>query len=78
MLKLNSLRSQTILIMLLLGSCQQTFRKSACISGNFSDATGIKLVLQEMETKEIRIIDSVTLDNSGSFRFDPVISEPGF
>ena len=59
-------------------SCQLSTADVAHVKGNLPDAAGIKLILQEMDTKEIHSIDSVVPDQSGKFSFTPVIMEPGF
>jgi hypothetical protein len=65
-------------IMIFVTSCRQPFNNMAQVKGAFTEASGFKLVLQEMDTREIHAIDSVVLDNKGSFSFSPVIKEPGF
>jgi hypothetical protein len=65
-------------ILFLLASCQHHPLNTASIQGHFSHAAGIKLVLQELDTREIHSVDSVLLDDSGKFNFNPVVNESGF
>jgi hypothetical protein len=67
-----------IVLILFINSCQQRHGDMAVIEGNLSDAAGTKLTLQEMDTHEIRPIDSIVLGQSGKFDFRPVTPEPGF
>ena len=59
-------------------SCQHPSGKLASIRGNLTGASGFKLVLQEMDTKEIHAMDSVIPGKDGKFSFSPLITEPGF
>ena len=65
-------------IMIFVTSCRQPASNMAQVQGALAEASGFKLVLQEMDTREIHAIDSVILDNNGMFSFSPVIKEPGF
>jgi len=64
--------------MVLVIACSQQHGKMAEISGQFNDGSGIKLLLEEMDTRAFRPIDSVTLDNTGKFSFMAQIDESGF
>jgi hypothetical protein len=59
-------------------SCQHPSGNTVSVSGCLADADGFKLVLQEMDTKEIHSIDSVILDRGGKFSFSFNTGEPGF
>jgi len=65
-------------LLFLFCSCQHPAGNRAMVNGNLADATGLKLTLQEMDTREIHSIDSVLPDRSGKFTFNPVIKESGF
>ena len=62
----------------LITSCQHPAGNTAQVKGSLTGASGLKLILQEMDTREIHAIDSVILDNSGQFEFRPAIHETGF
>ena len=62
----------------LITSCQHPVGNTAHIKGFLTGGSGLKLTLEEMDTREIHAIDSVILDNSGQFEFSPVIHETGF
>ncbi len=61
-----------------LTSCQHSTKDLAVITCDFSGAAGVKLILLEMDTHEIRHADSTTFDNSGKFTFSPTIKDAGF
>jgi hypothetical protein len=65
-------------ILLVIASCQHPDGGQVIVSGSLADADRFKLVLQEMDTKAIRSIDSVILDHGGKFDFIFNVSEPGF
>jgi len=65
-------------ILFLLSSCQHHSVDTAEINGKFTDASGFKLTLQEMGPQEIRTVDSVVIEQSGMFDFDPDVKETGF
>ncbi|MEI7896987.1 MAG: DUF4369 domain-containing protein [bacterium] len=67
-----------LLILTLMISCKNRVSETAVINGNFTDATALKLILQEMDTREIHTVDSIILDKSGKFTFQPDVKEPGF
>jgi len=48
------------------------------VTGTLQDADGIRFTLQEMDTHDIRTVDSVIPDSKGSFSFSPNVPEPGF
>ncbi|MCX6306776.1 MAG: DUF4369 domain-containing protein [Bacteroidetes bacterium] len=66
------------LFVVLFSSCQHGSVGVATVSGTFTDAGGLKLIFQEMDTHEIHSVDSVVPDQGGTFVFSPVIKEPGF
>ena len=65
-------------LLLLVASCRPETEKRSFINGSFSDGAGVKLLLQEMDIKEIRSMDSVTTGNDGKFGFTLNQTEPGF
>ncbi|MCX6266974.1 MAG: DUF4369 domain-containing protein [Bacteroidetes bacterium] len=66
------------LILLLFTSCQHSAKYQAVINGAFTDASGIELILEEMDTRDIHPVDSVIPGRDGAFNFTPVVKEPGF
>jgi len=70
--------SRILPILLLVSSCHHPLGNQAVIQGDLADTSGLKLTLQEMDTREIHSIDSVVPDHSGKFNFSPVMNEPGF
>ena len=58
--------------------CHGPASDTALIEGGLTDAKGFRLVLAEMETRQIHPVDSVSLDGTGRFTFRPVVREPGF
>jgi hypothetical protein len=65
-------------LLLLLSSCRFHGEKPARVYGTFPDGAGSVLVLQEMDTRDIRSVDSVTIGTGGQFSFTRVVAEPGF
>jgi len=65
-------------ILLFISACQHPHRDTATVKGSFTEAEGFKLILQEMDTREIHAVDSVVLDKGGEFSLTPVVKEPGF
>jgi hypothetical protein len=65
-------------IMAIITSCQQPVGNTAHIKGLLTGASGLKLTLLEMDTREIHPVDSVIPDHNGQFSFSPVIKESGF
>ena len=68
----------TVAMVALITSCEHPTGHVAHVKGSFSDAPGLKLTLQEMDTREIHSVDSTVLDQSGQFSFNPVVKESGF
>ncbi len=64
-------------MMLFLVSCNSTGDKPV-ISGKLEKAAGLKLVLQEMDTREIHPVDSAVPGKDGTFGFNPVVTDGGF
>jgi hypothetical protein len=63
--------------MLLFFSCQGE-GKTGFIQGQISNAGGKTLFLDELTSQSINPKDSIKLDDSGKFSFNPDIKEPGF
>lgn len=59
-------------------SCSHSDHSGSVISGNLSAGTGIKMILEEMEPRSIRLADSLTIDEKGHFVFNFLQTEPGF
>jgi hypothetical protein len=76
MIKNIVLMAITLLICLI--SCQRKSPDSALVEGKLTEASGMKLTLQEMDVKDIRSADSVILDQSGNFSFNVTVKEAGF
>ncbi len=68
----------SLAILLLLTSCKHSAKDMAVITCDFSGAAGVKLILLEMDTREIHQVDSTTFDNNGKHTFNPAIKETGF
>ncbi|MEI7500183.1 MAG: hypothetical protein WCK84_07005 [Bacteroidota bacterium] len=68
----------TIPILFLFSSCQHPAGNLAKVNANFIENEGLKITLQELDTREIHSIDSVILDKSGKFSFTPRLNETGF
>lgn len=64
--------------MVYITSCRQTAPNIAEVNGNLTDGSGVKLIMQEMDVRDIHSLDSVVLGQSGKFTFCPVVREPGF
>ncbi|MDP1621935.1 MAG: DUF4369 domain-containing protein [Bacteroidales bacterium] len=73
-----SFAALAVIVLALFSSCQHTNEKRAVVNGSLADASGIKLILQEMDPRAIRAVDSVVPDHTGNFRFNLVVGEPGF
>jgi hypothetical protein len=67
-----------LLLLILLSSCARPVKNEAYISGALSNGAREKLVLTELDTKSIRKVDSVVLDEGGKFNFRISLTEPGF
>jgi hypothetical protein len=67
-----------ITILLFFSACRHASVNQGVITGKLSGSKGGKLILQELDTREIHSVDSVVPDQSGEFAFTPAISEPGF
>ena len=64
--------------LVLFAACHRQDGNRAAIEGEFSDCAGVKIILQEMDTRSIRTVDSIVPDNTGKISFSPVIRESGF
>jgi len=74
-----SLSAKSILaLILLLTACTARKSEIAVISGKIGHAFGEKLMLQELDTREIHNLDSTTLGADGQFSFQLAPREPGF
>jgi len=73
-------RKFTLLIpvLLLLAACHQQVRNEAMVSGCLANGSGMKMILQELGTKDIHSVDSAVINSEGKFAFKPLVSEPGF
>ncbi|MFZ4523471.1 MAG: hypothetical protein ACOYNC_17340 [Bacteroidales bacterium] len=67
-----------ISLTLLFSSCRQQSATTATVTAALADADGIKLVLQELDTREIHPVDSVVVNQDAIFNFTPAVNEPGF
>ena len=67
-----------VTILVCISACHHPPGNTATVMGSFTDADGFKLILQEMDTREIHAIDSVVMDHSGKFSFCPIVNEQGF
>ena len=65
-------------LLVLFAACHRPDGNRAAIVGEFSDCAGVKITLQEMDTHNIRTVDSIVMANTGKISFSPVIKEPGF
>jgi hypothetical protein len=67
-----------ISMLLLISSCQQHPGNAAAVKGTFTDAGGFKLILEEMDIREIHPVDSIAPDQEGQFKFSVPLKESGF
>jgi len=67
-----------VLVAVALFSCSRPDDTSFTITGKLAGGKGLPLVLQEMDTREIRPVDSVITNGQGEFSFSRSISEAGF
>ncbi len=65
-------------VILLLTGCNQSEQGKAMISGKLTDASGERLILQELGSTELHNLDSVTVDTGGHFLFELAPAERGF
>lgn len=64
---------------LVLFSCADSAKKEGIvINGQFQNASGTKLLFQELDVNSIHDMDSITLDEKGLFRFSYKPSDAGF
>ena len=75
---IKSIAALVIPTLLIIASCQRPPGGSALLEGKLSDASGVKLTLQEMDIKEIHSLDSVIMDEGGRFNFSVAVNETGF
>ncbi len=75
-------KSRFVTIVFLLGffftGCNLKNQGKATIAGKLSGAAGERLILQELDTKEIHNLDSVIVDNGGAFTFSVMPAERSF
>lgn len=67
-----------IILVLFSTGCNRKNAEQASVSGKFSDGKDICLVLTEMQPQEMKTIDSVNLQDDGSFNFRINMTQPGF
>jgi hypothetical protein len=68
-----------LFLSLLTFSCADSEKKTGIIiSGQFQNASGVKLIFRELDVDSIHNLDSVTLDDKGLFRFRFNPSDAGF
>lgn len=67
-----------IAIVILSASCQGPGAGIARVKGSLTDASGFKLVLQEMGTRDVHPVDSIVPGPDGTFSFALVVNEPGY
>jgi hypothetical protein len=76
---IRSIRNYSILIILLLNACSPGHQNDTfTISGNIPALSGHKILLKEMDPKEILNLDSITVDPSGNFTLNEKVKEAGF
>ena len=56
-------------LVILIGSCKEQVDHFT-VSGEIKNANGIKLFLEELQTNNIVVVDSVILNNEGNFSFE--------
>lgn len=70
---------QIVLSVFLITACTSDKKQgSALISGNMPKMLDKWLYLEELEVSRINLMDSVKIDHEGNFKFDLLVSEPGF
>lgn len=67
-----------LLVTATIAGCKGPAKDTATVEGRLVDAKGFKLVLAEMDTRQIRPVDSVMTDAPGTFAFRPIVKETGF
>ncbi len=70
--------SQLIPVLFFLAACHHPVSNEVTVTGSLVNGSGMKMILQEMGTKEVRAVDSIIIGPEGKFAFKPVVSEPGF
>lgn len=69
----------SLIALLLLFACNQPKKPDGLtINGHFSNASGKKIYLAELQPDGITNLDSITLDTKGTFQFARKPAEPGF
>jgi len=68
----------SILLFLWASSCSIPPQKEAMVTGQLLDGKGEKLIFSELDTKSVVRLDSILLDEPGSFHFKVKTPEPGF
>ena len=76
---MRSITLSIIFLALILVSCTDPGKKQGIIiDGKFQNASGIKVIFAELDVDSIHNLDSISLDESGLFRFRINPSETGF
>ena len=76
---MRSITVSLIFLALILVSCSDPAKKQGIIiDGKFQNASGIKVIFAELDVDSIHNLDSITLDETGLFRFRFNPSETGF
>jgi hypothetical protein len=68
----------TTLLIVLLAGCHRPNANVTFIDGTLKDAAGTKLILQEMDIREMNPVDSVIPGENGLFNFKIALKESGF
>lgn len=68
------------LVIFILSSCSYNQRNNTffTISGQFKNASGKKIVLQELDLQDVKTLDSASFDPQGKFGFTYKLADQGF
>ena len=83
---LTAIKLKNVIILIAITICtfgcdlakKSTANPTAIIKGKITEGLGIKLFLEELSSKNVYKIDSITLDKSGEFKFEIEENEQGF
>lgn len=69
-----------LMVIIILSSCSYNQRKnnSFSIRGQFKNASGIKILLQELDLQDVKTLDSTSFDPQGKFGFTYEPADQGF
>ena len=67
-----------IILLVILCTCSGKVTNEFTIRGVFSGSEGEKILLAEMDTRQVIPLDSATINDKGVFEFTRPASEPGF